>query len=378
MPTAAAPDTLAAVVTTDCNLRCSYCFQDRKQRLHMSWPTMSAAIELLLGSRRRRTSLSFLGGEPLLAFPLIVRAVARANRRQGPRRRIQYALTTNGLLLTPRRMAFLERHRFNLQISLDGIEPAQALRSATSFAILDRLLDHLARHHRTYFRRRVSVAATVTAPAIPCLAESFDYLLARGVRQIGITAAMGHGRLSKAQVSELHRQFGRVFDQSLRHYRTTGEVPLTLFQKRAPDPRTPDEDECACAAGVGNNLTVDVDGEVYPCALLIRSCQTVARPALARRLAAMSLGPVADRPGLTERLAQLPAAARAAGIFGPQSRKRSSLARCAACRYAAACFVCPIACAKNPDSADANRIPDFQCAFNRIVAEYRRRFPIQH
>ncbi len=144
-----------------------------------------------------------------------------------------------------------------------------------------------------------------------------------------------------------------------------------------PDVKTPDEDAWACGAAFGNNLTVDVDGEVYPCALLIRSCQRVARPPLARRLAAMSLGPVTDAQGLQHRRAQVAEAAGGAGIFGPQSRKRSGLDRCATCRYAAACFVCPMACAKNPDSADANRIPDFQCAFNRIALAYRRRFPVQ-
>jgi sulfatase maturation enzyme AslB (radical SAM superfamily) len=154
-------------------------------------------------------------------------------------------------------------------------------------------------------------------------------------------------------------------------------APLRHFRKRAPTPRKPARSALACVAAIGRDLALDVDGEVYPCALLIRSCQTVERPALARRLAAMSLGPVTDPQGLLQRRVQLRDAARAAGIFGAQSRKQSGLERCPACRYAAACFVCPIACAKNPDSADANRVPDFQCAFNRIALEYRRRFPRQ-
>jgi hypothetical protein len=188
---------------------------------------------------------------------------------------------------------------------------------------------------------------------------------------------MGHSRLTDAQSAELDRQFRRVFAQSLTHYRETGKVPLRLFRKRAPTPRKPAEGQLACVAAIGRDLAVDEDGEVYPCALLIRSCQRVARPALARRLAAMSLGPVTDREGLARRRARLPQAALAAGIFGPQSRKRSRLGACAACRHASVCVVCPIACAKNPDSAGSTRIPDFQCAFNRIAMEYRRRFPVQ-
>jgi len=370
-------DTLGIVVTADCNIRCTYCFQDRKQPAHMPWATMSAALDLLPRSPRRLVPVSFLGGEPLLGFALISRAVARVNQRQGPRRRIQFGLTTNGLLLDERRVAFLERHRFSVQISCDGGAPSQDLRAPGSFAILERLFDRLRLRHRQFLHRRVSVAITVTPPAIPNVAEAFEYLLAKGVREVAISAAMGQRRLSPAQAVELDRQFGRIYRWSLRHYRATGEVPLVLFRRTALDPRKPDDTDWPCAAAVGNNLVVDVDGGVYSCALLIRSCQTVARPALARRLAAMSLGPVTDVQGLLRRRARLPDRARVAGIFGPQSRKRSGHDRCATCRYAAACFVCPIACAKNPDSADANRIPDFQCAFNRIALEYRRRFPIQ-
>ena len=378
MPAAGATDSLGLVVSADCNLRCAYCYQDRKQPRQMSWPTMARALDLVASTRRRRADVTFLGGEPLLGYPLIVRAVRRLGRRFPAARRPDYTLATNGLLLTPRRLAFLERHRFDIQLSFDGVAPSQDLRSPGSFAILDRLLDRLGLRHRAYFRRRVMAAVTVTAPAIPHLADSFDYLLAKGVEDIAIGPAMGHPRLSKAQAGELDRQFGRIFTSCLRHYRATDRVPLRLFRKTAAAPKKVPESDLACVAATGRDLAVDVDGEVYPCTLLIRSCQTVARPALARRLAAMSLGPVTDVQGLLERRAQLPDAARAARIFGPQSRKRSGLERCAACRCAAACFVCPIACAKNPNSAAENRIPDFQCAFNRIALEYRRRFPIQH
>jgi sulfatase maturation enzyme AslB (radical SAM superfamily) len=378
MPPVPAIETLAIVFSADCNLRCRYCYQDRKRPVQISWQAVSAALDLLERSPRRCEKLSFFGGEPLLAFPLIARAVRRVGRRLPRRRRPSFFLTTNGLLLTDRRVAFLERHRFKDQLSFDGVAPAQDLRLPGSFTVLDRLLDRLRLRHRAYFRKYVAVAVTLTATTIPHLADSFDYLLGKGVQDIAIGPAMGHPRLSKAQAGELERQFGRIFRQSRRHYRATGEVPLALFRKPAPDARAPDAAEWACTAPAGRDLTVDVDGEVYPCALLIRSCQRVARPALARRLAAMSLGSVADAQTIAAKQEAAQVVAARAGIFGPQRLKRSSLARCATCPHAGVCLVCPMACAKNPDSADATRIPHFQCAFNRTVFDYRRRFPVQH
>jgi sulfatase maturation enzyme AslB (radical SAM superfamily) len=368
---------LGVIVAADCNLRCAYCYQNRKQPRHMAWPTMARALDLVTSTRRRRADITFLGGEPLLGYPLIVRAVRRLGRRFPGARRPEYTISTNGLLLTPHRLAFFERHRFDIQLSFDGVAQAQNLRAPGTFEVLDRLLDRLRLHHAPYFRRKVMVAVTVTAPAIPYLADSFDYLVSKGVADMAIGPAMGHPRLTRAQSSELDRQFVRILTRSLQHYRDTGRVPLRLFRKAGPAPRNARRSDVACVAATGRDLAVDVDGDVYPCALLIRSCQRVARPALARRLAAMSLGPVTDPEGLQRRRALLPRAAIAAGIFGPQSRKRSGSARCDACRHASSCFVCPIACAKNPDSDEAARIPDFQCAFNRVALECRRRFPIQ-
>jgi sulfatase maturation enzyme AslB (radical SAM superfamily) len=373
----AATSSLSLVVSADCNLRCAYCYQDRKQPVQMPWPTMSRAVELLSSSRRKRADVTFVGGEPLLGFPLIVRAVRRLGRRFPGARRPAYSIITNGVLLTPRRLAFLERHGFDIQLSFDGVAPAQDLRAPGTFDVLDRLLDRLRLRHGRYFSRKVMAAVTVTAASIPHLADSVEYFLSKGVADIAIGPAMGHPKLSAAQTRDLHRQFSRLFTQFLRHYRATGRVPLRWFRKTSSAPKKAPESEFACVAATGRDLAVDVDGEVYPCALLIRSCQRVARPALDRRLAAMSLGPVTDLEGLQHRRARLPRTAVAAGIFGPQSGKRSSCGRCAACRHASVCFICPIACAKNPDSADANRIPDFQCTFNNVALKYRRRFPVQ-
>ncbi len=376
MPPTRALASVGVVVTADCNLRCRYCYQDRKQPVSLSWPALATAVDVYAVAGRRRARLSFLGGEPLLVFPLITRAVRRMGRRF-TERRPRFALTTNGLLLTEPRLAFLERHRFDVQISCDGVPQAQQVRSSGTSAAMDRLLDRMRSRHRAFFRRRVTLAATVTAPTIPFLADSFAYLLGKGPAAIAIGPAMGHRRLSTAETTELDRQFGRIFALSVEHYRATGKVPLKLFRKTSPDSKAWADGEFACAAASGNNLVVDVDGQVYPCALLIRSSQTVARPRLARRLAGLTLGHVSNLGAVANRLGGLPDAARAAEIFVPQRSKRSSERGCAACRHAGVCFICPVACAKNPDGGNAHRVPDFQCAFNRVALDYRRRFPRQ-
>jgi len=65
--------------------------------------------------------VNFTGGEPILAFPLIERAVKRL-AGQG----VSFALATNGSLITPRIADFLDQHRFVVLLSWDGpLQPRQ-------------------------------------------------------------------------------------------------------------------------------------------------------------------------------------------------------------------------------------------------------------
>ena len=53
---------LSVVLTAACNLRCAYCYQDRRSGWRMSWSTLRQAIDLLLSSRHTEVTLRFYGG----------------------------------------------------------------------------------------------------------------------------------------------------------------------------------------------------------------------------------------------------------------------------------------------------------------------------
>ena len=109
---------VTVILTATCNLRCAYCYQDRKQPRRMGWETLRRAVDLLLGSRRRDLELWFGGGEPLLEFPLLRRAVGYAEAACPPAKRLRFGLSTNGLLLDDDRADFLAAHRFSMQAQL--------------------------------------------------------------------------------------------------------------------------------------------------------------------------------------------------------------------------------------------------------------------
>jgi len=322
-------------------------------------------------------SLEFVGGEPCLAFRLIRKAVFYAEKRCPRNRKIGFDIVTNGTLLGPRQVAFLAAHDFDLQLSFDGVQGAQDLRGKGTFRRLNRLLDRVRLAQPQLFRNRLRIAVTIPIPGIPHLADSVEYLLEKGVFEIGLSPAAGQ-RLAwhSSDIDGLDRQFGRIFESSVRLYEDTGRVPLLMFRKEQPDSTHRGHGRLICNAPEGRTLTVDVDGQVYGCPTLAESYQTFPDTPLRRHLMAMRLGDIRD-PKLSNRLKALPAAAKVAGIFHRKETKYSSYGRCADCRFFGTCLVCPMSVALDPDHADPDRLPDFLCAFNQVMLKYRERFPRQ-
>ena len=379
IPSAASEEleTLEVILTAGCNLRCAYCYQDDKKARRMSWDTLQGALELLLRSRARRVEVIFLGGEPLLEFPLIRQAVAYVMGARRSRQNVRYSITTNGTLLGEDESAFLARHRFDVRLSFDGVPAAQALRGSWTFPLLDALIDRLRTRRSQLFRERLSVSIALTAATIPHLDASIAYFLGKGVAKIEIGANLNDDPLwKKEMIDVLDAQFSRVFRTCLAHYHRTGEVPLLAFRKHAGEDRHEPQGDAMCGAPTGRALAVDVDGQVHGCAVFVESYQTFPVPFLRSRIESLRLGDF-RAPGFSERLAAYPAASRATAIFHGKREKYSSYGRCGECRYVDECSICPTSIGRIPGNTDPRRMPDFSCAYNLVSLKYRDKFPAQ-
>jgi sulfatase maturation enzyme AslB (radical SAM superfamily) len=368
---------LDVVLTAGCNLRCSYCYQNDKKPQSMDWETLRASVDLLLASRQSEVRLLFIGGEPLLEFPLIRKAVQYVGAMRPRRLAVRYSLVTNGTLLREEQATFLAEHDFEVQLSFDGLPAAQDLRGPGTFVVLDRLLDRLREDHPDFCSESLSVALTLVPSTIPHLAGSIEYFLRKGVSKLSVSPALTHQADWRAEsMAELDGQFARIFRACLRHYRRTGDVPFELFRReRGESTRRPGR-LSMCGVGRGETPAVDVDGQVHGCLMFVDSYQRFPTAFLRTRLQAMRMGDLRD-PRFAERLAAYPAAARAAGIFHDKQDKYSSYGRCGECRFLSDCGVCPVSIGHEPGTTDPNRVPDFQCAYNLVSLKYRERFPFQ-
>jgi uncharacterized protein len=369
--------TVEVVLTSACNLDCAYCYQNRHAPRSMNWPTLRAAADLLLRSSAPEAVLTFYGGEPLLRFPAIRRCVDYVNERLPAGKSVRFTVITNGLLLGDTIVSFLEANRVRTRLSFDGLPAAQRLRGASTFARLDGLLDHLREKHPGFFRERLCVGITLTAATIPTLAGSVEYLLAQRVPEIDVAPPLTHDPdWRPALHEELDRQFRRIYCTCILHAARTGRVPLTLFRKAPPAEEELSDPDAVCRVAAGDRLTVDVDGRVYSCAMLVESYQELPSTPLAERLHALRLGQVDDPRLLSQKETHL-RAVRDTGLFHDTRRRYSSFGRCGECRYRRDCTVCPVSIVHQPGNSDPDRVPDFICAFNRTALAWRDRFPAQ-
>lgn len=119
------PNAEVLVATTwKCNLRCSYCFvKDRTSEQNenvMSPKTAQRLVDVLDSGLNHVESICvhLYGGEPLTNLPALRALVEAAEEK--PAGRFNFAITTNGSLLSDEIIELLDRGRFQVILSLDG------------------------------------------------------------------------------------------------------------------------------------------------------------------------------------------------------------------------------------------------------------------
>jgi len=342
----------------------------------MKWDVLCAGMELAFGTEPGEITIVFSGGEPLLEFGLLRQAVEYAEQTGRQHKRLRYKLCTNGLLMSGATADFLDKYQFKIQLSFDGVSPAQDYRGEGTFSILDRVLDLLRFGHPDLFRERLRIPMTVIPATLRYLPDSLAYLLGKGVREIGISPGMLHyPGWCRETVDELEEQIGKLADLSRRHLEQTGEVPVTMFRKGREQGTGKSTGLPPCNAFARRVLALDVDGQLYSCPMFARSYQTFPPGSRMAALSSFGMGDVRD-PESAMRFAMPLETDRdpSSGAF-PEGR-HSFYGKCRECEYAGRCLICPVTMWHAPAAAEPHRVPDFICAFNRAVMKSRDRFPV--
>lgn len=274
----AEPFTLQLHITDHCQLQCSHCYRDaQKQDLPLT--DLQAIVEQFLAfcsSRQVPARLTIAGGEPLLRYGDLLTLT-----RQATGAGAQVHLLSNGLLLTPQRIAELKAAGcMRVQISIDGDEPAHdALRGEGVYRQSVAAL-HLLRRHDLW--RTISVTLGQwnqhTLPSVMALAqETHAKLFVARYVPCGTGLALRDQMLRPAEWLAAMRSCKALAPTHPAGVAMRDPLYVPLAEV------SPDATLCAggCSIGYGG-LAVDSDGTAYPCRRLPLSLGNVLSDGLER------------------------------------------------------------------------------------------------
>ncbi|HZS47252.1 MAG TPA: radical SAM protein [Blastocatellia bacterium] len=247
--------TLTLIVTDACNLKCTYCFQQRSPK-RMSRETAERAIDLHFQHTDETLGISFFGGEPLLELDLMKHAVRYAREKARRRhKRLRFSMTTNGMLVDRPTFSWLNQQRFSIKLSFDGVRPEHELaRGRGTSAKLIEVLDIA----RSMYNCRVRTHTVVTPETVDYLAESIQFLYSKGILEFEFGTEFGVS-WSKDALNRLEHQYRKLVEFAKRYYDKWELMPFEHFT-------TPNiKGGFKCDVGCSRGSYVGPDGEVYGC-----------------------------------------------------------------------------------------------------------------
>jgi uncharacterized protein len=270
---------LTLITTSDCNLRCRYCFANAGDtRIVMPEAVALAAVRYAVRKAvGRHLLISFFGGEPSLTPKLIEQVVAYAKEVTigSEVKGVRFNITTNGVM-GQSMLEFLLENDFFLTISMDGVPMVQDHQrpfkyGGPSSPRVEQTIARLVEHDREFMIR-----ATVTDYSVGHLVSAVEYLNSLGVRNFHCEPINLAGRaILETKGQPMARPRAEDFIQNLASAITrAGELGMEILNSSYMNLLQPSVHFCD---GVGGNrVSVSYTGDVTTCLEVQGGCHPTA------------------------------------------------------------------------------------------------------
>jgi uncharacterized protein len=280
---------LELVVTEDCNLRCDYCWVTKRGE-YMNWETAREAIDYLLfeSAAEPRLQITFFGGEPLLAWDLVAKAVEYGSlRARKAGKTIGWSITTNGTLLQEDMVRFAHANGFNFLLSLDGVGGRHDLHrrfpnGGGSFERAAAALPLLRRHMGW-----IGARMTVNPDTCEGLSTDVRALTRLGVNQF-IIGVNPDATWTADRIRSLEHEWIGILDMYVSLRSAGWPIRMTCFE-RCDEEAVQAATSWGCEAG-RDKVAVTPDGQIYACSRFLGDDGMRARG----RLGALDAGIIAE------------------------------------------------------------------------------------
>jgi uncharacterized protein len=253
-------------VTSDCNLRCHYCYVHKLQKKRMTLDAAKTALDR--GAKRgENIGIAFFGGEPLLEKQLIYDTVAygrEVETREGCH--FHFKITTNGVLLDDEFLRWCSENRVMIALSIDGTCEAHDAHRRTaggesSYDMVERAAKRLLK-----YQPYACAMMVVNPDTVHYYADGVQKLMDLGFQYYicSLNYEPGAGWMDK-HMEELERQFARLADMYVNWTLEEKKFYFSPFEVKMRS-HIDGEGYCRerCQLGI-RQLSVDTDGGLYPC-----------------------------------------------------------------------------------------------------------------
>ncbi len=250
------------IPTLGCPSRCSYCWSSEEGSPIMTIETVKETIAWLKNFRNDPVTITFHGGEPLLAGPEFYRQALPLISEGLSNMKPSFAMQTNLWRMTPEIADILAVYNVPLGSSIDG--PKEINDSQRGTGYFDKTMNgyRIAREHGV----EVRFICTFTRTSVASREEIFDFFHRNGF-VMKLHPALPSLRNKESGSWALDpREYGELLvfllDKSLEHIddmdiMNINDLVRCVFTRRG--------NVCTFADCMGNTFAIGPDGNIYPC-----------------------------------------------------------------------------------------------------------------
>ncbi len=342
---------LTLLVTEQCNFNCSYCYQKRGESA-LAFKAISKFIDFSFPQLSQGGFINFSGGEPLLAFDMIIQTVKYVHKISVQHEKaVNFSITTNGWLLDKDILDFLERHKFSVMLSYDGLQHDSLCHQGSTQsikALLPQLLSSSI--------RELSINSVYSPDTCGQLSQSVVYMLEAGIKNIRLAFSFLEP-WSSAQLLHLKNELANLREFLSSHYDEYGTVPVENF-------RQSNKGIFTCSAG-RDRLALASDGKIWGCYLFSDYFKDKED---SRWYSDYCFGDSEEFPDKSETLSP-----EIRSNYDRISHRYSSLnfRKCIGCPSGISCVICPMVIAFS--NGFEGEIPSWMCDVTKTLAEEKEK-----
>lgn len=257
-------DNITFVITDDCNLRCRYCYETKKEKHDMTLDTGKKAIDYFMFQWQNRYDtviFDFIGGEPFVCIDLVNKMteyLVEQFKKQNKWKDYILSFSTNGTCFKdPKVREYIAKYHDHISVglSLDGCKAIHDYNRNDSF---DEVMKWF-----PYWRRNFpcgGTKSTLNHEAIPYVYESIKFLTSTCLEDIFMNTVYedvwqpGDDKL-------FYDQLLKTADYLL-DYRIYKKKQVSLFSSVFLMDVNNDSNWCGCGSCM---IAVDYLGNLYPC-----------------------------------------------------------------------------------------------------------------